>query len=93
MQSPSSQKHNSIHDIEAVPSHVGQVLSFSKEDNESANAALERYVPGTAEEKRLVRKIDLILLPVLWWMYVLAYVDRGNVVCIFSLLTKSVAHT
>lgn len=24
------------------------------------------YVPGTIEEKRLVRKIDLHLLPILW---------------------------
>lgn len=43
-------------------------------------AALESYVPGTAEEKRLVRKIDFILLPLLWWMYILAYLDRGNIV-------------
>jgi hypothetical protein len=42
--------------------------------------ALQNYVLGTPEEKRLVRKIDFILLPCLWWMYVLAYLDRGNVV-------------
>lgn len=42
--------------------------------------ALENYVPDTPEERRLVRKIDFVLLPLLWWMYVLAYLDRGNVV-------------
>lgn len=42
-------------------------------------------VPGTKLEKRMVLKLDLILLPVLWWMYILAYVDRGNVVSIHPL--------
>lgn len=42
--------------------------------------ALQCYVPGTAEEKRLVRKADMVLLPLLWWMYILAYLDRGNIV-------------
>ncbi|KAJ9091900.1 hypothetical protein QFC19_008927 [Naganishia cerealis] len=27
------------------------------------------YVPGTAEEKALVRKMDFRLLPILWLMY------------------------
>ncbi|KAL4741100.1 major facilitator superfamily domain-containing protein [Aspergillus similis] len=34
------------------------------------------YVPGTEEEKRLVRKIDLYLLPCIWIMYLLSYMDR-----------------
>ncbi|KAH7092299.1 major facilitator superfamily domain-containing protein [Paraphoma chrysanthemicola] len=41
--------------------------------------ALQSYVPDTAEEKRLVRKIDFILLPILWWMYILAHLDRSNI--------------
>ncbi|KAL8376090.1 hypothetical protein RB595_007282 [Gaeumannomyces hyphopodioides] len=41
--------------------------------------AFEAYVPGTEEERRLVRKIDLLLLPTLWWMYVLAQIDRSNI--------------
>lgn len=28
------------------------------------------------EEKALVRKIDLMLLPVIWVMYLLSYMDR-----------------
>lgn len=42
-------------------------------------------VPDTKLEKRLVLKLDLILLPVLWWMYILAYIDRGNVVSLTPL--------
>jgi hypothetical protein len=42
-------------------------------------AALRDYVPNTPEEKRLVRKVDFILLPILWWMYVLAHLDRSNI--------------
>lgn len=37
------------------------------------------YVPGTDEEKRLVRKIDRHLLPMLWVMYVMNYIDRTNI--------------
>jgi hypothetical protein len=49
------------------------------EDPELA-IAFDNYVPGTAEEKAIVRRIDFILLPCLWWMYILAYLDRGNIV-------------
>lgn len=38
--------------------------------------ALADYVPGTDEEKALVRKIDLFLLPTIWLMYLLSYMDR-----------------
>ncbi|OLN87319.1 putative transporter C1683.12-like protein 11 [Colletotrichum chlorophyti] len=41
--------------------------------------ALRNYVPGTTEEKKLVRKIDLFLMPMLWIMYILNYVDRTNI--------------
>ncbi|RDW59814.1 hypothetical protein BP6252_12901 [Coleophoma cylindrospora] len=41
--------------------------------------ALRNYVPNTDAEKKLVRKIDLHLIPVLWVMYILNYVDRTNI--------------
>lgn len=53
--------------------------STSVEDIELATA-LTTYIPGSPLEKKLVRKLDFILLPVLWWMYILAYIDRGNIV-------------
>ncbi|KAL4725809.1 hypothetical protein ACLX1H_006483 [Fusarium chlamydosporum] len=49
------------------------------DDDEELAIALASYVPDTEEEKRLLRKIDFTLLPCLWWMYVLAYLDRGNI--------------
>lgn len=33
------------------------------------------YVPDTEEERRLVRKIDMRLIPMLWVMYILNYVS------------------
>jgi hypothetical protein len=47
---------------------------------------LESYVPGSDAEKRLVRKLDLYMMPSLWFMYILAYIDRQNIV---SSLTTS----
>jgi hypothetical protein len=37
------------------------------------------YVPGTQEEKLLLRKIDRHLIPMLWIMYVFNYIDRTNI--------------
>lgn len=37
------------------------------------------YIPDTPEEKALVRKIDRHLLPMLWVMYVMNYIDRTNI--------------
>ena len=48
---------------------------------EELAVAYQQYIPGTRAEKRLVWKIDLFLLPMLWLMCVLAYVDRNNIVC------------
>ena len=59
------------------------------EEETRINTALNNYVSGTEAEKRLVRKVDFILLPMLWLMYVLAYIDRGNVVCIILRLPMS----
>jgi MFS family permease len=41
--------------------------------------ALKNYVPGSDAEKKLLRKIDLRLMPILWVMYILNYVDRTNI--------------
>ncbi|KAF7553347.1 hypothetical protein G7Z17_g3700 [Cylindrodendrum hubeiense] len=47
-------------------------------DSELAEA-LRNYVPNSAEEKKLVRKIDIFLMPTLWIMYILNYIDRTNI--------------
>ena len=43
------------------------------EDEEQANAGVDFT---QAEEKNLVRKIDIFLLPTIWLMYLLSYIDR-----------------
>ena len=50
------------------------------DENSELAEALRNYVPQSAEEKKLVRKIDLFLMPILWIMYILNYIDRTNIV-------------
>ncbi|EJD00008.1 MFS general substrate transporter [Fomitiporia mediterranea MF3/22] len=40
---------------------------------------LESYQPGTEAEKRLVRKMDLRIVPAVWLLYTLSYLDRANI--------------
>lgn len=63
-------------DIDVHP----EKLDISEEELELEHA-LANYVPDTDVEKRLVRKMDLIMMPTLWFMYILAYIDRQNIVC------------
>jgi len=37
------------------------------------------YIPGGDAEKRLLRKIDMHLVPVVWGMYILSYLDRSSI--------------
>lgn len=47
------------------------------------HAAMHEPVSYTVEEeKALVRKIDLTLLPTIWFMYLLSYMDRTKLVTI-----------
>lgn len=48
-------------------------------EQDVAKAAAAEFVADTPEEKRLVRKIDRRLLPMLWVMYIFNYLDRTNV--------------
>ncbi|KAJ0327587.1 hypothetical protein COL922a_013449 [Colletotrichum nupharicola] len=41
--------------------------------------ALQNYVPDSEAEKALVRKLDMYMGPTLWFMYILAYIDRQNI--------------
>ena len=50
------------------------------DENCELDEELRNYVPHSAEEKKLVRKIDLFLMPILWIMYILNYIDRTNIV-------------
>lgn len=49
-----------------------------------ADAAAQQYlmdnwVNGTAEEKKLVRKLDWRILPCTWVLYLLGFLDRANI--------------
>lgn len=46
---------------------------------ETASVAPYIYVPDTAEEKKLIRKIDAHLFPMLWLMFLMNYLDRTNI--------------
>jgi MFS family permease len=49
-------------------------------DGQDIAEALRNYVPDSVEERALVRKLDLKMMPILWVMYVFNYVDRTNIV-------------
>ncbi|CAG8962346.1 hypothetical protein HYFRA_00005402 [Hymenoscyphus fraxineus] len=54
-------------------------LGLTNAEDQELQIALSQYVPGSDAEKKLVRKIDMRLMPCLWIMYVLNYVDRTNI--------------
>ncbi|KAI1375621.1 retrograde regulation protein 2 [Hypoxylon crocopeplum] len=63
---------------------AGEVLTKlatgqSKIIDNAALEALHDYQPGSALEKKLVRKADLLLIPTLWLMCVLCFMDRSNI--------------
>lgn len=64
--------------------HIEMTTSTTKgggtEEEIQLQQALRNYVPDTDAEKKLRRKIDLHLMPILWIMYILNYVDRTNIV-------------
>jgi len=64
---------------------------ISAEDYE-LQQALKNYVPETEAEKKLRRKIDLHLMPMLWIMYVLNYIDRTNIVSGASYILNNAAY-
>lgn len=76
--------------VEVIATDKGSdILKPNLLDDDAERAqALAHFDSDTSAERRLVRKLDFILLPVLWIMYVLAYIDRGNVVCTSPLSYK-----
>ena len=47
---------------------------------DEVEVALRQYVPDGPVEKKMLRKVDLFQLPMLWFMCVMSYVDRNNIV-------------
>jgi len=54
-----------------------QDIKYVEEAEESVST--ETDADRVAEEKALVRKIDIALLPCIWIMYLLSYMDRTNI--------------
>jgi hypothetical protein len=50
--------------------------SSKKVASEIEAASMETMTWTPEEEAKLVRKIDLFLLPTIWLMYLLSYMDR-----------------
>ena len=42
-------------------------------------ALAAQYVPGSQEERAFVRKIDKRIVPCIWGLYTLSYIDRANI--------------
>lgn len=55
--------------IDEAPKH-----NLNTEQIEQIQEAENAFTPE--EEKKLVRRIDLFLLPTIWLMYLLSYMDR-----------------
>jgi hypothetical protein len=80
---PSDDK-NADQGLEYVPTNAS-ARSTSKDDMKAATEMIEaqeaatRWVDGTPEEKKLVRKLDWRILPCTWVLYLLGYLDRANI--------------
>ncbi|KAF9871058.1 hypothetical protein CkaCkLH20_11475 [Colletotrichum karsti] len=48
-------------------------------ENGNAFSGPINFEESTEEEKKLVRKIDLFLMPTIWAVYLLSYMDRSNI--------------
>lgn len=53
--------------------HIEAVAVASFPDNMKSDS---EYDFSPEEERKLVRKIDMFLLPTIWLMYLLSYMDR-----------------
>lgn len=76
----SSSTHSTIMSIHSKGEYQHSDREVHLHDYPKAvEATTPEYVEGTAEEKKLVRKIDMHLIPILWIMYVFNYLDRTNI--------------
>jgi len=62
----------------SAPLHIEQ-LSIA-----NAGGCNEGASPDKDAEKRLLRKLDVRIVPILWLMFMLAFLDRTNVCCASS---------
>jgi len=56
--------------------HSQDPVDFKEMDSTKHVEVTEDFTWTKDEEAKLVRKIDLFLLPTIWLMYLLSYMDR-----------------
>ena len=61
------------HDVKAFTDHVDHAEPLKEEPEAAATSAQPQWSAKSAEEKKLVRKIDLFLMPTIWILYLLSY--------------------
>jgi hypothetical protein len=59
--------------------HLETMPDISTEKGELAQEELLETPEWKAREKKLVRKLDMTLLPVVWILYLFNYLDRNNI--------------
>jgi hypothetical protein len=68
-------------------------MSLEEDRKLSAIEVIEDHVSTdsttAAEEKALVRKIDMYLMPTIWIMYLLSYMDRTNIGMPLNFIARS----
>lgn len=63
----------------AVPELTPYALPAEALSAESEKSSLSAVEAGVVDEKRLLRRIDLRILPFVWWSYCVMRVDVGNI--------------
>jgi hypothetical protein len=68
--------------VSTLPRHALQtrllILAFSIAFDKNS-VSLNTYVPGSEAERKLLRKIDLRIVPCIWILYCVSYLDRANI--------------
>lgn len=65
--------------------HKHEGLNANEVDSDGLTPGVSRAAFAHINEKKLLRRMDFHLLPTLTMLYLLSFIDRGNIVSIFSL--------
>jgi hypothetical protein len=71
--------------------HLTDVNRRLLDDPEIMKAWMDPSLPNREEEKRMVRKVDLHMMPILWLMYIMNYLDSTST-SLDSVRLRSAAH-
>ena len=74
-----SKNHSTHPDTDKKPVHDEYATAEEGSPSSKHAYTLDQFVENPELEKRILRKVDMRLLPPLWIMYVLNYLDRNNI--------------